>query len=190
MKRVVLIGDSIRMGYQEAVRRELAGLAEVIWTEDNGGDSRKVLANIEAWGIGPGADVIHINAGLHDLKVNRQTHAYQVPVDEYARNIEQILKTLAGRTNATVIWAMTTPVNECWHRERKPFDRFQADVAAYNQKAAEVCAKLGVTVDDIYAVMAQAGPDRYLELDGVHFNEAGYELLGKEVAGVIRRVMA
>jgi len=35
--------------------------------------------------------------------------------------------------------------------------------------------------------MVQAGADSYLSPDGVHFSDAGYALLGKAVADVIRR---
>lgn len=186
MKKVVLIGDSIRMGYQEAVREQLAGVAEVGWPEMNGFDSRNVLAKLDEWVIAQNPAVVHINAGLHDLKKNRQTGAYQVPLEEYARNLEQILGTLLKLAGTKVLWAMTTPVNECWHQARKPFDRYEADVTAYNQKAAEICGGLGVAVDDLYAVMMEAGRDQHLELDGVHFNEAGYRRLGGAVTKVIR----
>ena len=46
---IVLIGDSIRMGYQDHVASELAGRAEVWVPEENGGDSRNVLAHLDQW---------------------------------------------------------------------------------------------------------------------------------------------
>ena len=47
MKRIVLIGDSIRMGYQEKVHEQLADWADVWAPEENGGDSEKVLAHLD-----------------------------------------------------------------------------------------------------------------------------------------------
>lgn len=186
MKKVILIGDSIRMGYQQTVREQLASLAEVGWPEMNGFDSRNVLARLDEWARLQQADVVHINAGLHDIKRDRQAGTYQVPLEEYARNVEQILGRLRDGSPAKVIWATITPVNHTWHRARKPFDRYEADVAAYNAKALEICCSLGIAVNDLCAVMAAAGPDSYICPDGVHFTEAGYELLGREVAKVIR----
>jgi lysophospholipase L1-like esterase len=187
VNRVVLIGDSIRMGYQQTVRADLVGVAEVSWPEANGFDSRNVLANIDDWAADLRPDLVHINCGLHDLKRDRVRGQLQVPLEEYAVNVEKIFWRLAARTKAKVIWAMTTPVNERWHRAQKPFDRFEADVRAYNAAAAEVCTRRGVPVNDLYAAVMAAGRDRYLVADGVHFNEDGYRLLGAEVAGVIRR---
>jgi len=46
MKRAVLIGDSIRKGYQATVGTTLAGAAEVWGPDQNGGTSRNVLAHL------------------------------------------------------------------------------------------------------------------------------------------------
>jgi lysophospholipase L1-like esterase len=186
VKKVILIGDSIRMGYQQTVRQELAGLAQVNWPQTNGYDSRNVLAKIGEWAIEPGPDLVHVNCGLHDLKRDRLHGQLQVPLEDYVANLERILQQLAGRPRAKVIWATTTPVNERWHRHEKPFDRLEADVQAYNAAAMEICTRLGVAVDDLYTFVMQAGRDRYMAADGVHFSAVGYELLGLEVARVIR----
>lgn len=44
MKTIVLIGDSIRYGYQENVRVQLADWAKVLTPVQNGGTSAHVLA--------------------------------------------------------------------------------------------------------------------------------------------------
>ncbi len=186
MKKVILIGDSIRMGYQATVRQDLAGVADVVWPEMNGYDSRNVLAKVEEWAIEPQPDMVHLNCGLHDLKRDRTVGGYQVSLEDYARNVEEILQRLTSQTKAKVMWATTTPVNDRWHREKKPFDRFEADVQAYNAKAVEICRRLGAQVDDLHAHTMQAGCDRYLSADGVHFTANGYELLGVQVAKFIQ----
>lgn len=186
MKKVILIGDSIRMGYQQTVREELAGAAEVVWPEMNGYDSRNVLAKIDEWAIAPQPDLVHVNCGLHDLKRDRVRGEFQVPPEDYAANVEQILQRLTSQTRAKILWATTTPVNERWHRLRKPFDRMEADVEVYNARALEICERLGVLVDDLYTFVMRAGRDEYMSQDGVHFTDDGYEMLGIEVARVIR----
>jgi len=186
MKKIILIGDSIRMGYQQTVQDELTGLAEVSWPEMNGFDSLNVLAKLDDWVIARKPDIVHVNAGLHDLKKNRETGQLQVPLEDYARNVEQILRTLQAQTNLRIVWATTTPVNQEWHRERKPFDRCEADVTAYNRCAAGICRRLGVPVNDLYTLLGNLGPDNYLLPDGVHFTDQGYQLLGREVARVLR----
>ncbi len=182
MKRVILIGDSIRMGYQPVVRTELEGLAEVWGPDENGGTSDNVLAHLEEWAVSREADLVHVNCGLHDIKRLRDADDFLVPLDRYRSNVAEILRTLAERTSSRVIWATTTPVNERWHAERKGFDRHESDVADYNRAAVDVARELDVEVDDLWGVVTRSGRDGLLAEDGVHFTQAGYGLLGKEVA--------
>src|SRR5262245_50346095 len=69
--KVVLIGDSIRIGYAPRVVERLAGKAAVVSLPDNGGDSGNVLAHLDDWVIREQPDVVHLNCGLHDLKRSR-----------------------------------------------------------------------------------------------------------------------
>lgn len=64
MKTVVLIGDSIRTGYQDTVRSEMTGVAEVWGPEQNGGASRNILAHLDECAISCQPDIIHINWAL------------------------------------------------------------------------------------------------------------------------------
>ena len=187
MKEVVLIGDSIRMGYQAFVERELKNEVRLWWPDENGGTSRNILDHLDEWVFSRRPALAHINCGLHDLKKERGSSEALVPLDEYGENVAKIFASIADRTDAKVVWATTTPVNQQWHHENKPFDRFEDDVIAYNRKALAAAERLGVAVNDLYAVMAQAGADSYLTPDGVHFSDAGYALLGKAVADAIRR---
>jgi len=55
---VVLVGDSIRLGYAPRVAERLSGKAVVISPAENGGDSANVLAHLSYWhgdraGTGP-----------------------------------------------------------------------------------------------------------------------------------------
>lgn len=186
MKQVILIGDSIRMGYQETVRQELKDEA-VVWAPGpNGGNSRNVLENLVEWTVERKPDLIHINCGLHDLKTEFGEDHKAVSPEEYAENVEKILQILIRDTSAKVIWAQTTPVNESWHHERKGFDRFEADVIAYNALAKTKCDRVGVPIHTLYDVVIGAGRDGLLVQDGVHFTEEGSAILGRAVAETIR----
>jgi isoamyl acetate esterase len=185
MPDVVLIGDSIRMGYEATVRAQLPSLD--IWSpEQNGGDSRRIRENLSAWTEVHAPQIIHINCGLHDLKKDFETGTPSVPLEEYADNITHILTNIQNETEATVIWALTTPVNETWHHERKGFDRFESDVLSYNQVAQKICETLKISVNDLYTTIDNAGRDTLLKPDGVHFDEKGCNILGKAVAQIIQ----
>ena len=186
MQKVVLIGDSIRMGYQEVVRRALAGAAEIWSPEQNGGTTRNVLDHLEEWVIDQQPDVAHLNCGLHDVKKEFGAAETAIPLLPYEDNVRQILQRVQRETGAAVIWATTTPVNETWHHQNKGFDRFEADVEAYNQVAVRLAGELGVPVNDLFGLITRSGRDEYLTPDGVHFTDEGSALLGQAVAAFIR----
>lgn len=186
MKKVILIGDSIRMGYQETVRNLLADCADVWGPEQNGGNSENVGAHLDEWVISRRPDIVHLNCGLHDLRKDFGRHTAAVPLEQYEENIRNILSRLQTNTNAVVIWASTTPVNEKWHHATKGFDRLEADVAAYNACAQRVAGALNVAVNDLFSVIQSAGCDRILCEDGVHFKPEGSAILGKSAAEFIK----
>ena len=127
MPRVVLIGDSIRIGYAPLVAKQLDGKATVISEKANGEDSGNVLRHLDEWVIKEKPDVVHINAGLHDLKLKDRT--YQVALGEYQKNLKTILERIRKETKAKIIFATTTPIVDNLHAQRKAgFDRFEADV--------------------------------------------------------------
>jgi lysophospholipase L1-like esterase len=186
MKRVILIGDSIRMGYQPVVTKELEGLAGVWGPSENGGTSDNVLAHLDEWAVSREADLVHVNCGLHDIKRLRDADDIFVPLERYRSNVTEILRTLVERTSARVIWATTTPVNQTRHAERKGFDRYERDVADYNRTAVDVARELGVEVNNLWETVMRSGRDALLGEDGVHFTQAGYGLLGSAVARAAR----
>ena len=191
MKNVILIGDSIRMGYQSFVKAECATSAQIWAPEENGGNSRNVLEHLDEWVLSRRPDLVHVNCGLHDIR--REFGAGPVvPLAEYRANVETILRRILEVTDAhgassRLIWATMTPVDQQRHHETKGFDRFSADVLSYNRAAVAVCQELEVPVDDLFVVVTKAGPSRLLLPDGVHFSEEGYRILGRAVADVLRK---
>jgi len=187
---VILIGDSIRMGYQAVVTRELEGVAEVWGPEQNGGNSANILAHLEEWMLSKEASVVHINCGLHDLRKEFDTGEPAIGLEAYEANVREILGRLKKAFAGKIVWVTTTPVNEEWHHANKGFDRFEADVDAYNKIASGIAGELGIPIDDLFSVIAEVGKDGLLREDGVHFTEEGSELLGKAVAGCIKATLA
>ncbi len=109
MKSVVLIGDSIRMGYQQYVAQELKSEAQLWWPDSNGGTAGQILARLGEWFAARRPDVVHVNAGLHDLKrpriAPRGSADSFVSPDEYRINVEGVLATVQRNTKAQVFWA-------------------------------------------------------------------------------------
>ena len=191
MRRVACIGDSIRMGYEPTVVRALANWAEVLELgSTQGGNTRNVLEHLVEWIVEPNPDVVHINAGLHDLArdvgpgpVNR------VPVDEYRENLHRILATIQQETRARIVFALTTPVDLARQQAVDyPINRINEDVILYNEQAIAVCQELGIATNDLYRVVVNHGVGRMLGPDGVHMMEEAYEILGSPAAAAVRKV--
>ncbi len=190
LPKVVLAGDSIRQGYAPLVAKKLAGKAVVISCEENGGDSSNVLSRLGEWIIAEKPDIIHWNAGLHDLKVSKQTHTRQVELALYENNLRQIQERIRTATSATSIFATTTPILDDRHARRKAdFDRFESDVQRYNQAALQVMQTAGITVNDLHWIVEKAGPEVLMAEDGTHYLRQGYERLADAVADCVLRAI-
>jgi lysophospholipase L1-like esterase len=144
LPKVVLIGDSIRLGYAPLVEKLLQGKAVIVSPKANGGDSANVLKNLEEWVIKEKPDLVHLNCGLHDLKLSKKTKQHQVPREQYEKNLRQIVERIRKETNAGMIFASTTPIHDERHARRgADFDRTEADVQKYNAVALKVMKDAG-----------------------------------------------
>lgn len=192
MKRILLLGDSIRMSYQGEVRRQLNGAARVLFPAENGAHSTNLLLNLYDWAIRPHYDVIHVNAGLWDCrKVVPGGPENVTAPDAYRANVRAILTVLRRETDATLIWASTTPVVQerldAIRTLRDDCGRVNADIPVYNAIAAGEAAALGVPVNDLHAAVMAGGPESMICADGVHYTDAGAARLGEIVADFIRK---
>jgi lysophospholipase L1-like esterase len=186
LPRVVLVGDSIRMGYAPLVAKRLEGRAIVVSAKPNGEDSGNVLKNLDEWVISEKPDVVHLNAGLHDLKLTDRT--YQVPLAEYEKNLKAIVERIQKETHAKIIFATSTPILDSLHAQRKAgFDRVEVDVQRYNAAAVAVMKQAGVPVDDLHKLVEDGGKEKLIGPDGTHYTPAGYEQLADAVTNSILR---
>ncbi len=182
LPRVLLIGDSISIGYSLPVRKLLAGKANVHRITGNAGPSSNGVFLMDTW-LGKNKwDVIHFNFGLHDLK-RLEDGKHQVPLDSYERNLRLIVQRLK-RTGARLVWASTTPVPE--GKVSPP--RAPADVAAFNAAAARIMHENDVAVNDLYT-FSLGRLSKIQQPVNVHFTPSGSELLAKQVARAIEQVL-
>ena len=189
MKRIVCIGDSIRMGYQATVTGELAGWGEILGIGDQqGGHTRNVLAHLNEWAIDTRPDIVHINAGLHDMaREPGPGPENRVAVDEYGKNLRQIFTILRDETDALVLFALTTPVDlGRQHAVDYGCNRTTEDVNAYNATARSAAAECEIPVVDLHQVVVDHDVGTMLGEDGVHFTAEASAILGKAVADFIR----
>ena len=168
MKNLLLIGDSIRMGYDKSVKKTLDGKANVIFSSENCRFAAYVLRYFHDYfdGLaGEDIDVIHWNAGLWD-SLRMFEEAPQTPPEIYAYYIERICQRIKKLCpNARVIFATSTKVQS--EKMDKNFKRYNEDIEKYNEIAIKIVTKYGFLVNDLYALSA-ALPDE-AHSDPVHY---------------------
>lgn len=188
---VILLGDSIRMGYQNVTTRELAGTAQVWAPKENCAHSAHTLAHLDKWLEGKTPTLIHINCGLHDMWRNDDgsiRHAEEAYVENLAAIFAR-LKELAPQ--ATLVFALTTPVDQDLQKTSRygRVVRRNADIPRYNAAARELAQANGVLVNDLYAAVNHIGLKQLISADGVHLNQQGCDVLGKAVADCVRQAL-
>ena len=190
LPNVLLIGDSISIGYTPPVVEALKGVANVRRAKANCGDTNRGKSALTKWLGDTAWDVIHFNWGLHDLchrhpdaKVygnrDKVNGTIAVPIGQYEQNLEQLVQQLKA-TGATLIWASTTKVPE------GEADRKVGDDIKYNAVAARIMKKHGIPINDLHTLSASFPPDLSTRTGDVHFTKPGSAKLAEKVVESIR----
>ncbi len=187
LPRVLIIGDSISIGYTPALRELMKGEANIHRIPANGGPTTRGVANIDSWLRDGNWDVIHFNWGLHDLvymdKDGKRTEAgvgqHQVPIEEYEENLRKLVKRLK-QTDAALIWRNTTPV------PKDSRGRIEGEEKPYNEVAAKIMAENGIPTDDHHTYVMQHMAEVQKPND-VHFTTEGSARLAELAAKAIRQ---
>jgi lysophospholipase L1-like esterase len=190
--RILIIGDSISIGYTPFVKKDLANKAHVFHNPGNAEHTGTGLKKIEEWIGSKKWDIIQVNWGLWDLcyrhsdsKVqgnrDKKNGTITYTIDEYASNLDSIVTILKTKTQAKLVFVTTTyiPENEA--------GRFQKDAIRYNDVAKKIMKKNGVIVNDLYEPSISIHKEFGKGIDDVHFTESGYKRLGEEVSGFLKK---
>lgn len=208
LPNVLILGDSISIGYTPFVREMLKGKANVYrpmlenGKPENCAGTTKGVENIDRWlnsagnaGItnsGSHWDIIHFNFGLHDIKhvdpvtgKNSQNpkHPKQANRRHYKKNLKTIVEKLKA-TGAELIFATTTPYPDDVNGPlRKP-----GMPRKYNRVAVKIMNKNGIRINNLHAFMVP----RMNELqrpNNVHFTKKGSRALAGKVVERINEVI-
>ena len=180
---VLVIGDSISIGYTPVVTTLLAGKADVKHHEGNAAHTNNGVAKLDEWLGTTKWKVITFNFGLHDLKI-MENGEHQVGLAQYEKNLDAIATRLK-KTGARLLFVTTTPVPEGkLNPLRKP-----GDEVLFNEAALRVVKKHKIPVVDLYSF---AKP-KLAEIQGkanVHFTKEGSALLAGVVAKAIEEQLS
>ena len=191
LPRVLLVGDSISIGYTLPTRDFLKGKANLHRIPTNGGPTTRGLANIDAWLGKSKWDIIHFNWGLHDLKYmgpkgenlfpKEKGGKPQVTLADYEKNLEKLVVRLK-KTGAKLIWRNTTPIPP------GSKGRYVGDSVKYNEAAARVMKRHGIPTHDLFTMSKKRMKELMLPAN-VHYKKEGSVALGKDVARVIIKAL-
>jgi N-sulfoglucosamine sulfohydrolase len=191
--RVLILGDSISIGYTPAVKKLMAEDTLVMRPKENCAGTTYGVTRVDQWLKLKGGrfDVIWFNFGLHDLKrvqpngknSNNPRHQRQAEPAAYEANLREIISKLKA-TGARLIFATTTPIPEGGVRPH----RDPQDAQRYNDIARRMCKEHNIAVHDLYAFALEHKATIQPRVD-VHFTKGGSEMLGAQVAAKLRSML-
>jgi lysophospholipase L1-like esterase len=183
LPNVLVIGDSISLGYTPVLSAELKGTANVFHVPDNANDTAWILKYLEPWLQAVGQahyKVILFNSGLHDFerlvdnKLNASGPA-AIPLADYKANLEKIILRLQPHADK-LIWVNTTFVPE-GSAGRRP-----EDLRVYNDAAAAIMAAHQIQTIDLYSISAIDRSTYGLSATNVHYKPEGYRRFADKIA--------
>ena len=198
LPNVLILGDSISIGYTPFVKEMLAGKANVYRpTLENGQPENcegttKGVRNMERWLTNSGSgssfhqwDIIHFNFGLHDLKhvdpvtgenSKNRKDPLQADLKQYKKNLKTLVEMLKS-SGARLIFATTTTYPD----DVEGVLRDAGMPLKYNRAAIKIMNRQSIVINDLYNFMLPRMNELQLPKN-VHFKPEGYkELAGKVV---------
>ncbi len=191
LPRILIVGDSISIGYTPFVAERFQGRAVVERIPGNAQHTGTGLLKLDDWLGDEKWDVIHFNWGLWDLcyrhpdspnqgNRDKERGTVTTTLNDYASNLERLVSRLK-KTNAQLIWANTSYVPE------GEAGRKLGDDARYNAVAAKVMARNGVPVNDLHGLTAEFEPGLFRAPGDVHYTPEGSSILADQVVDAIER---
>ena len=183
--RVVLIGDSIRMGYQPLVVKKCPE-ADVWGPTENCRYGLWILEHFHQWIAVQEPDVVHVNFGIHDcVPIADGEHYILLP--QYRLSLKRLIAWVKGLEKTQMIWATTTPLYTV--EQDKPMAEWQvredARLNEYNDAALEIVTAEGLPVNDLHGAIMSNDYTKCLSEDGCHMTDFGNEVLSDAVARAI-----
>lgn len=187
MKKILLLGDSIREGYDVYVKKAFSGLYDVVYPSENCRFSSYIIRNLadraDALGCDGDTALVHRNAGLWDdlTLFDGLRHTRPEIYEENIDRIDKMLRLLFPK--AIFIFATSTPVQENLFEKRR-HKRYNRDTVLYNEIAVRTLAPRGVIINDLYTLLKDAPSEYHSDLTH-YYTKEGTRLISDRVIGVI-----
>ena len=193
LPKVLIIGDSISIGFTPHVVEQLDGKAVVKHHKGNAQHTGTGLKQLDQWIGNTKWDVIHFNWGLWDLcyrhpkskvqgKRDKVNGTLTTTLEQYEKNLDKLVSRLK-KTDAKLIWAHTTVVPE------EEAGRIVGDDKKYNEVAAKIMKKYGITINDLNSLSREFPSDLFSKPGDVHYTQDGYQKIAKRVTAHILTIL-
>ena len=174
LPRVLLIGDSITLGYQEKVRELLKGVCYVDYVATSYAiDTKMYNQLVSTFMADSNYALIHFNHGLHGIHLSKKSYKSRV-------------NKLLSKTDTDVKWILANSTIVYREGNKRLNGVWMKRVRERNAAMQELAEEKGCAIDDLYTVSV-AIPKEYRNLDGTHYLAEGYEILAKAIAECIRK---
>jgi len=192
MKKVLLLGDCIRVQCQERVKELLADECEVLYPSFDYGYTLSLLWFLrlqfnenQDWAE---PDLIYWNTGIMDHHRPVDDGEPLIPAEMFLHLLRRLHRQLAFYSGR-LVWASTTPAGEKYVYDPQGnygVDRetWNKEIALYNRLAAAYLTEKDVMIHDLYALIAKN--PQYSGDDGIHLSPEGVEAAAQEIAACIR----
>ena len=191
MKKLLLIGDSIRMNYDKYVAQALEGQVQVCTPYENCRFAAYTYYSIGDWEhkqrFGEDLDLVHWNVGLHDA-IHFHYDDVLTPPEIYGYYLGRIIHRLKDvYPHAKQIFALSTPGRD--EKYTEPWIvRKNAEIDKVNEVALSVMKEHHVQVDDLWGVVRRYDPDA-IYADATHYNFTGAKILAEAVLNAVCPVL-
>jgi len=158
LPNLLILGDSISIGYTPFVKEALQGQVNVYrsvkadGSPENSGDSGVGLTKLDRWLGETQWDVIHFNFGLHDFK--------------------RLTPGMGVNSNLPVYGVIPSRIPE--------------DSINYNKVAIEIMNKHNVIINDFYSLMLPKLTEYQLPVN-VHFNKQGLQYMSEQTVKIVQQ---
>lgn len=190
---VLLLGDSISLGYREFVRAALSDAMDVYYPPENGRMVAYTFRALYEWSRDlkwpADMDFVYWNNGLWDV-VRIFGDEPQTPLPEYKTLIRRTYNRLKHLfPKARIIFATTTPVVEERYN-KETFYRSNEDIDHYNEAATQVILECGGIVHDIHGGGGRNFYPPQAYLDQVHFTPQVSQFLAQKISELLLHIAA
>lgn len=176
--RILIIGDSISIGYSTTVISALCAEGYFVTRIPvNGRATAYARAHLDSWLGAREWDVVTFNEGVWDTDL--ATGAPYTSIEAYVDNVAAIAARIGARSRQT-IFALTT------HAPLGCTTNDDDTIVAYNDAARAALNGTRTRIVDLYARSLDLTPRSPLN---IHYDAAGYESLGQVMIDAIRRAL-